>query len=280
MYYKEYLRIRRGLIGVAVFCAIVLALSGYARLSSHNHHSAINVDINDTSVGVNSVPAAHHAVKHVHAAVHPRPGQPVIPWSLLFAIAGVVGTIFAGIYGASLSSENQGHLEVAWTKPVSRVRYALTNMLADYGGAVAAFAITLLTAVLVIATIGLITNLFIDRDAWFNLVRFLALPLAWLGLVQAATASLREKSGTVSGGIWVAAIALLGLEIVDLPGIWHGIVAFLNFFNPLNYSGYETDSSGHLVASISSLEADIVALVLLGVVGMLIALAQWRKLEA
>ncbi len=279
MYYKEFLRIRRGLIWLSVVCAIILALTGYARLSSHNSGSTINVEIGDTSAGVNSMPAPHRAVKHAHA-VHPRPNQPVIPWSLFFAIAGVVATIFAGIYGVSLSDENQGHLEVAWTKPRSRSRYALTNIAADYAGALAAFAITILTAVLCTAIAGLVSNIFIDRDAWLNLVRFLALPLAWLGLVQAATASLRERGGAVSGGLWVAAVVLLALEIANLPRMWHGIVAFLNFFNPLNYSGYQTDASGHLYASVADLQADILALLLLGVVGILIAVAQWRKLEA
>lgn len=280
MFYKEYLRISRGLIWIAIVCALFLALTGYGRLAAHNSHSAMNIDIGDSNVGVNTVPPPHHAVKHVHAAVHPRPGQPVIPWSFLFAIAALVATVFAGIYGASLSNENQGHLEVAWTRPRSRIRYALTNMAADYAGALCVFAMTLLTAVLCLAIAGLSSNLFIDRDAWLNLARFLALPLAWLGLVQAATASLREKGGAVAGSLWVAAIVLLSLEIVDLPRMWHGIVAFLNFFNPLNYSGYQTDSSGHLVASIPSLQADFLALVLLGVAGILVALAQWRRLEA
>ncbi|MBC5806121.1 MAG: hypothetical protein ACR2KS_10880 [Candidatus Eremiobacter antarcticus] len=279
MIYKEYLRISRGIIWLSIVCALFLALTGYGRLTSHSPASTIDVEIG-ADAGTHSAQAAHHAVKHVHHAVHPGPHQPVIPWSLLFAIAGIVATIFAGIYGASLSNENQGHLEVAWTKPRSRSRYALIDMAADYAGATCAFALTLLTAVACLAIAGLVTNLFIDRDAWLNLVRFLVLPLAWLGLVQAATASLRERSGAVSGGLWVAAVALLGLEIADLPRMWHGVVAFLNFFNPLNYSGYRTDSSGHLAASIADLQADILALVLLGVAGILVALVQWRKLEA
>ena len=51
-----------------------------------------------------------------------------IPVGVLFAIAEGFALITATMLGGALAKENDGHLEIAWTKPVSRERLALASI--------------------------------------------------------------------------------------------------------------------------------------------------------
>ncbi|HTD32310.1 MAG TPA: hypothetical protein VK665_01515, partial [Candidatus Elarobacter sp.] len=59
-----------------------------------------------------------------------RPGSDMA-WGALFLISGGMGLLVATILGGPLAKENDGHLELAWTKPVSRDLYALAAFGAD-----------------------------------------------------------------------------------------------------------------------------------------------------
>src|SRR5579864_5254385 len=118
MYFKELLRVTRGLY----ILTVILVLIVVANLVLHQ---------GDTS------------------------GADRIPLSLLFAIAGVIATIFAGAFGSSLAAENHGHLDVAWTKPASRNRYALVTVAVDLSATMVAFALCLVAALAVFAVTGL-----------------------------------------------------------------------------------------------------------------------------
>src|ERR1700736_4655998 len=100
MYYKEFLRVSRGLIVVAIIFGILIAVQVVSNVSQHSTPAQIHVEVN-----------GHQSAGHN------------IPLSLLLVIGGVVASILAGIWGTSLACENEGHLEVAWTKPATRSRY-------------------------------------------------------------------------------------------------------------------------------------------------------------
>jgi hypothetical protein len=252
MYYREFLRARRSLLifGVVLGCLVALQIIS-------------NISQNGGLVEVQS----HHS------------GNDQIPLSVLFAVAGIAATIFGGILGSSLSSENSGHLELAWTKPASRDRYAMTVMAVDIVAIFGAFLLTLVVTALVIYLAGVGKYVHTDSEAWQNLARFLALPLAWFALIQALTASLRERGGMVSGLAWVGALVLLGLGAAQLPPFWSALIKFINYFNPIAYGAYNTGTE-QAPYPFAGWVLDLVGLLALGILGIIIALTQWRRLEA
>ena len=265
MYYKEWLRVRRGLIVFVIIAVVLLTLHFILLPWMDGPNSHIVVETNGHS-------AAHAAHAQSHAA-------DLTPLSLFFAIAGVVAAIFAGIYGGSLSEENDGHLALAWTKPVSRTRYALATMGVDLAFVGVIFALTVGFIVEMIRQHGGAHAMTVDRDAWFNLARFTLLAAAWYGLAQALTASMRQHSGTVRGVSVAIAAILLGLGAADLPPLWHALVKFLNFFNPLAYGAY-SDAQSQPLYPFATWELNLAALAAIAILGVTIALLQWRRLEA
>ena len=264
MYYKQWLRVRRGLIVVSVTAAVLLAIH-FLLLPVMGPHSGIVI-------------GDDQAAKHAAAQVHENTDGP-IPLSLFFAIAGVVAAIFAGIYGGSLSEENDGHLALAWTKPASRVRYALSVMSVDLLFVVAVFAIMLVFIAAIIAQHGQLHLLAVDDNAWFNLGRFLLVPAAWYGVCQALTASLRQHSGTVRGVFVVVAAIVLGLETASFPPAWHLLIKAVNYLNPIAYSSYSYPEHQPL-QPFPTWELNLTALAAIAVLGISAALVQWRRLEA
>ncbi|HEV2038348.1 MAG TPA: hypothetical protein VGQ96_07060, partial [Candidatus Eremiobacteraceae bacterium] len=230
--------------------------------------------IMDTHVVVDT--NGHSAANAAHTQAS---ADAAVPLSLLFAIAGVVAAIFAGIYGGSLSEENDGHLALAWTKPVSRTRYALGIMSVDLAFVAFVFAFTVVVVTDIIYQHGGLHFVTVDRDAWFNLARFTLMVAAWFGLAQALTASLRRHSGTVRGVSVAIAAILLGLASAGLPPLWHAAVAFLNYFNPIAYAAYSYPQPQPLYP-FATWGLDLAALAAIATLGVALALAQWRRLEA
>ncbi|HLW37390.1 MAG TPA: hypothetical protein VKR99_03065, partial [Candidatus Eremiobacteraceae bacterium] len=217
MNYKEMIRVPRGLAVLAILVALALLVDFSFR---DQQGATVQVQIGDQ-------PSA--SASHVHAASKQELQAAFgIPLSLLFAIAGVVATFFAAAYGSSLASENSGHLDVAWTKPASRSRYALTLIAVDILGAATAFAIAFGAALIAVAIARALGSLYVDQDAWLNLARFLLLPIAFTGFWQALTASRKAQSGGIVGLSVVACVVFLGLGAAHLPTAFHALVSFVN----------------------------------------------------
>src|SRR5581483_1371516 len=66
-----------------------------------------------------------------HIVVTRDMGDARIPVGILFAVASVFALITATMLGGALAKENDGHLELAWTKPVSRERLAIASIASD-----------------------------------------------------------------------------------------------------------------------------------------------------
>lgn len=261
MYYKELVRVGRGLLVLTVILVVLILVN--LAVGGGGHPAVVQVQVNN-SPQVATAPADHNDL---------------LPLSLLFAIAGVVATIFAGAYGGSLAAENNGHLDVAWTKPASRSRYALTLFSVDLLGSFAAFALSLATSLVILAIGRYFHYLYVDQDAWRNLARFGLLPFAFFGLWQAITAKLRGQAGNVIGLSVVVSVILLAFGASPLGGAWHAIFKFLNFFNPMAYATYSSGASG-IVNPFAGWQLNVAALVAIGVLGIMAALAQWRTVEA
>lgn len=202
------------------------------------------------------------------------------PFDVLIGIAAFFSAIFATIIGASLSRENDGHLELVWTKPASRERSALTMFAIDLAGI---FASMLLIAASCYFTIALYVGfplLTYTTDSGVNFALSMLFPIAWYALAQGLTASLR-RGGLISGLMWVGALLipfLLGLLHND---IIRAALRTLNTINPLAYF-INFSLPGHIPATLlpATHTVNILALSAIIIIAGAASLVQWRRLEA
>jgi hypothetical protein len=188
-------------------------------------------------------------------------------------VAGIIAGL-ATVMGLNLASENDGHLEVAWTKPVSREQYALGVFGVDLVTIFVAYIVTLAFAVVV-------TDIWIGHQAitfahpLWQVFAVLAFPFYIYGLVVAASASMKRNRGMSAGLLWPVLIALaLALELIRVDTV-HAILRAVNTINPIIL--FSHDGSGHNVMAPGGNYALGFALT---AVCLALAMVQWRRMEA
>ena len=209
-------------------------------------------------------------------------GSADLAWFFIGAVPLML--LFATLVAGPLAKENEGHLELAWTQPVSRTQYALTaiglDLLGIVGTGVATVIVYLLCASLfeaphVAATAHSLQIVFLCVVAAFG----------FYALVTAVSASMRRGPGLAIGLIWASVMILPGLAHINgEPGtLAHGIgLVFkgLNSLNPLSY----VPQTIHLIKDEPTLVGTAAwspaILVALTVIYLAAALVQWRRVEA
>ena len=190
---------------------------------------------------------------------------------LLSAAAAFVGGL-ATVLGLNLAAENDGHLELAWTKPVSREAYALGIFAVDITAIAVCIALTVAFAVLVIdIDAGHQAITFVDPLALLRAIAYCGFPLCVYAWITALSASLKGNRGAVAGFFWPAMAAIALLTVVPIASV-HAVASALNLFNPIAL--FSSSSSRPEVAPATYLWGWGVAALLLAA-----ALAQWRRLE-
>lgn len=190
---------------------------------------------------------------------------------LLAGAAAVVGG-FATVLGLNLAAENDGHLELAWSKPVSREGYALGVFAVDITAMAACIVLTALCG-------GLVADVYIGRqaiglggaDALESAVAFCGFPLLIYAWIAALSASLKRNRGTVAGLFWPLMILVAVLGAVQIPAV-HVVAVALNTFNPI---AIFTNSSTTPAPSLATYLWGWA----LGALLLASALVQWRRLE-
>jgi hypothetical protein len=256
--------------------------------------SGPNVDVGGTatrvqvgSVRVNSAPGTNGGRVEVNT------DEP-IPFDALLIGPAIIGIIVATILGGVLGKENRNHLEIAWTKPVSREGMALGLFAVDALGIVGAM---LLALVLELAGIALfeMPRITVDSSTLPTIGLVLFGILAFYALFDAASASVRGGGG-MKALVWLAVIfvpplsaaALVPILIFKIIGTVFGALALLD---PLAYLSTNVNDSGHVTTSaipgvfgydILSSQMWERALILVGLAILYLALSlvQWRRLEA
>jgi hypothetical protein len=244
MYYKEYLRARGAFITTTIVLAALLVFS---------------------LVGMAFVPHETYV------------GTPL--WPAALAVASLVGAILATCLGCTLSQEND-HLELAATKPTSRVRYATTVMAIDMAAILLSVLVAFVFIVIHYAIGHGIYHFNAGPDAVGNMFRFLLFPLAWYALIAAFSAGLRSKAGIVQGLIWPVAIVLVALREAPFQPIWHNLFVAINSVNPLILVSYHDRGDVVIVGTTLNVTIAAVTLAALVVVGWFAATVQWRRVEA
>lgn len=254
MAYTEILRVRRCLLVYSIIVVALTLLSIGGVLSSPEH----GIVLNDT-------PGRHP--NHTDA----------IPLSVLLLIAGYITAIVASILGTSLSAE-RNNVSQAWTKPVSRERFALTYMGVDALGLLAAFALMLVVGELLsLWAVGVGRFISVDAHIVDYLLLGLGVTFAYYGVVQALGVGI-GRGGIVAGLSWPVGFALVLLAAVQLPSVIHVAIVGLNFLNPI---AYLTSVGGGRPDSVLPVALPVrIALVwVLAVVSCATAIVIWKRLE-
>lgn len=246
MWYMPYVRVRRAVAIYSLFVVAVALVVVAVRFWPGNVH----LDVAGT---------ARFDGVHISLAM------------VLSGAAALVGGL-ATVLGLNLAAENDGHLELAWTKPVSRDGYALGVFAVDIAAMVVCIAFTVVIAAIVVDIV--VGHQAIDLDFDRGLLRALAycgLPLCIYAWIAALSASFKRNRGSVAGLFWPVMAVLAFLAALPFTLV-HTIASALDTINPLVI--YTTSSHGAQTATATFLSGWAVAVLLL-----LAALAQWRRLE-
>jgi hypothetical protein len=206
-----------------------------------------------------------------------------------FALGALVALIVATVLGAPFARENEGHLEIALTKPISRERFALGAIGADLAGIAAAW---VMTVALLFAG-----HVFFEAPSYTYgpsdttvLVSGLLAACGWYAMLTAATASMKRAYGIVLGIAWPihGVVSVLGSSnLGDKPPelILHTIARAIGWIDPLTYLNFGPNfivmqgPGAHPAASAALPDGLATAAVLALVYGAL-AVVQWRRVEA
>lgn len=219
-----------------------------------------------------------------HTTMHFKPEKPVFDLGGLFLVTIPMGLIVASMLAGALAKENDGHLELAWTKPVSRERYAVASILVD--SAAIAISQILTIAVTLLATI----MFFVPRFDWpwtvgWHVALAVVAPIAWYALITAVSASLKRGPGAVIGLGWVAAViipgvagALRGAAQVNTIAAWfYAIFKGLSYIDPIAYLSFNGPTHSNFLMP---LQPTALVLCALALGYSILAVAQWRRVEA
>ena len=201
----------------------------------------------------------------------------------LFAMSLPIGLIVVTLLAGPLAKENDGHLELAWTKPVSREQYALTAVLIDAATIVLAQVATVVVIVLATATWGF-PAVWVADDAAANVGLALLAPLAMYACLTAVSASLKRGPGVALGIGWVVAFVVPSVANMTAdthPPFWealHQLSSALSYADPLTYVVFLNAHS--VVPAVNSTVTALMLSAVLAVVYSAAAVLQWRRVEA
>jgi len=209
------------------------------------------------------------------------------PFVFYAALAAFTALIVATVLAAPLARENDGHLEIALTKPVSRERLALSTIGVDAIGIAASW---LLTVVFLLAAGALfqMPKLQFGPDDFIGSLLGLLGAFAWYAFLCAATASMKRGYGVVLGLSWPFALLVLALGKIDLGSqpiglAIHTVAKTVSYVLPFTYVHFgpgvvvNGQAQGALAFS-PSFELPVLAA--LAVAYVALAIFQWRRVEA
>jgi hypothetical protein len=238
MWYIPFVRAYRALATYAVVVVAVAVVSGAIRLTVH-------LSAHDTARGS-------------------------IEFQMIAGVAMVGISILATVMGLSLASENEGHLEVAWTKPASRERYALNIFGIDLVAMLCGYILTII-AIFTVADVWVGRQaVFAEKPLWESAAMFL-LPVYIYALIALGSASLKRSRGMVAGLFWPIVLGLTALAQIRIDSV-RAIAHAINTINPVvifeTPHGVETSPSTYALAAV------------LTAIALALAIVQWRRLEA
>lgn len=208
-------------------------------------------------------------------------------FSYYAAIATFVGLIVGTLLGAPFARENDGHLEIALTKPIAREKLAVATIGVDLLGIVAAWVMTVVFLIIG-HTVFEAPHFKIGPSDATVIVLGLVGNAAWYAMLVAATASMKRAYGVVLGMAWPVAIAVAVLAKIDLSATQigqaiHYVLTPLGWIDPFSYlhfgPAYTVD--GRAAGSLAVVPShELPMLVILALGYSVLAVVAWRRVEA
>ncbi len=225
MEYVEILRARRALTW---YCGVLLAVLIVTVISVYSGHSQMT-----------GAPGA-------------------VPLSVLLKGCAFGAIIVATCVACGLNAESST-LAIAWTRPMSRAAIAWRYIAVDAVTIVIGYAFAIFIALAFLAAFGLLGHVTIDGDVPMTILNSIGCSLMWYGLVNVVAARLDGRGSMISGLSWAVFLVIGGLWAAPFPPLLHGLLTFLNYFNPLTY--IQSVSSSHSTTTILALSPDLLTLI-------------------
>ena len=201
----------------------------------------------------------------------------------LFSFTVPIGLFAATLLAGPLAKENNGHLELAWTKPVSRERYAVAAVLVDVT-AVAVAQLAAAATLLLAALLWEVPKLSFDSLAPLHVLYALVAPVAWYACLTAFSTSLKRGPGLVLGIGWVVAVVCPSIAATTqrtstpVGRSLYAVFSTVSYVDPITYMWFRIDAFGTDPARATVI--GLAALAALAAVYLGLAVLQWRRVEA
>lgn len=244
-------------------------------------------DVHIGNVSINQTVDRKNGMEHV---VIDTTTHRDLPLGMLFLVSIIIGFIAASMLGGVLAKENDGHLELAWTKPVSREHYALAAFAVDMLTIVASQALFVVT-VLVSALLFFVPHVSLEPQAALHIALALVGCIAWYAALTGWSASLRRGPGLVIGLGWLFGTIVPGItqlldnSTIPVVAVLHAVLLAITYLDPLAYIGLHSTGgvqvSGTPVGALHLSGATACyGLAALVIFYLAVAVAQWRRVEA
>jgi hypothetical protein len=206
------------------------------------------------------------------------------PFLYYMAIADVVALIVATMLGAPFARENDGHLEVALTKPISRVRLAVGTMGVDIIGIVASSPMTVV-ALLICQSMFELPRFTLNGVNMQSVIMGVIFPVTWYAMLCAATSSLKRGFGVVLGLSWPVAILVTVFAVISWGNSFvgqavHSIFWIVSRIDPLTYLVFPGGNDISVARPMPNFIPRASILLTLFVIYAAAAIVQWRRVEA
>lgn len=277
-------------------------VNGLNRTTLYNANDRTTITIDQQNDGGKLIhivqPAGKHSTANQHVTVGPfsvddtqANGMESITFDtdgpvnfvVFLAFGSFAALIFATIWGCSFACE-QGHLEYALLKPVTRTRYGLGIIGYDILGMALAGAMTIVAA---IVCQSMFEFPHFDFSKVIDPVTALVfvLPVAWYAALNAATASMKRGYGALLGFSWPIALGLSGAAKVPLGDspvgqAFHTIFWSISRIIPITYGPSGFGERGAVENESLPITVRITILTGLMLIYGALALVQWRRVEA
>ncbi len=225
--------------------------------------------------------------KTAHTVMHFKPEVPEFYWAVLFVMSAPIGLLVASILGGAPAKENDGHLDLAWTKPFSREHYAVAAFAIDVAAIVVAQVAMILVTLL--ATLMFFVPRFAAEQGSGPIIGVaLVGPFAWYAMITAASSSFKRGPGMIMGILWVAAVLVPSVsgilaepaQVNAIAAGFHAVFKALSYLDPFTYMSFSVHQAQVKAQSGFTMGANLLILAALVVVYLAVSLVQWRRVEA
>ena len=237
MIYVEWLRARHRLaIALGVLLAVVLVVITVVYFG-HLHagpNGDFNIGFRDGASGARD-PLARDRIHEILSDM-------ALPLGAFFVVGAFVAALFTTTLYTSLHAQRSS-LDLAFTKPLARMRLAATFFGIDFAAIVACYAAAVFLLLLPFAVFGLLGDVVPEADAVPALILGLGICVLLYGLMQLATAWLRGGGAiAIIGSLWVAFIVVASIDHARITNI-EAILWVLRPLDPIRYFGLLSYSS-------------------------------------